>query len=432
MQKHLLLSFLAIWSSFSMAASVTTVTLKPDTNLAVYGTTNIRFQLGTTEASGDATSESAPSRVYVPMDGPNSAANDEARFFTVKGVTTLFSAASTAMIDYPLYLNTTATDYYLYVAVKDMTSPSNPYKIAKKFAGGPYNNVTNSTLDFPLSIAEVCTQTASCTNFSSTGNTEKVAMAYFFLNTSNVLGIGSTMTPGTGGLYYEINMSNRVYLATDLQPVITEIRSGDKRVTVKYSSGTTMTNAKSMRFYSYGSPAASPGDNLPIQDSFAIAGTDFLSKEYPYAVTGSEIVTNLENEKVYNLGVLFVDQYKFGTVVSNYKEATPLTVEELLKKNACFLLTAGFGEDHFVIDYFRHFRDNVLSHSFLGRAFISVYYEYAPKYALMIYQHESIRAMIRGAAFFLYFIFNYFFLLVIFGAVICALNLYKNKDKIKI
>ena len=65
--------------------------------------------------------------------------------------------------------------------------------------------------------------------------------------------------------------------------------------------------------------------------------------------------------------------------------------------------------------------------------FIRNYYEYAPKYALMIYKHDSIRTAIRGAAYVLYFVFNYFAVILIslIGGI-SSIYLYKNREKIKI
>ena len=141
-------------------------------------------------------------------------------------------------------------------------------------------------------------------------------------------------------------------------------------------------------------------------------------------------VNNLTNSDTYNVSILFEDKYKFGTVLSNDMIGQPKEIEELLKKNACFLLTAGFGEDHFVINYFRNFRDTILSQSYLGRAFIHTYYELAPKYALMIYHNEAIRAVIRGAGYTLYFIFNFYYIILAVAVAVTGAFVFRKHSKL--
>ncbi len=432
MKKSLLLSILAIWSAQVFAAGVTTVRLNTDIDLVVTGTTNTTFEIGSVEPSGDGSSDAAPAKIYIPMDGPNSGVTDEVNYFTGKGVTSLFTAASASTINFPLYLNSTASDYYLYIAIKDV---SNNYKIAAIY-GSPFNSVTNVNQTFSVSTAAMCTQTTDCTNFALATGTEKTYLAYFFLTTTLPAGlpIGTTVTPSSyaGGMYFEINMSNRIYTSSQVIPSITEIRPGDRRVIIKYSSTASILKPKAIRVYNHGGTAAAVTANQPIQ-SYYSSGGDLNAEEFTYVDSGEVTLTGLANDVSAYYSVLAVDVYKFGTVLSDDLVGSPKTIEELLKANQCFLLTAGFGEEHFVISYFRHFRDTVLAKSFLGREFIHFYYELAPKYALLMYKNETLRAMVRGVGYTLYFIFNYY-LLILAGALISGsgIYLYKKREKIKI
>lgn len=420
MKKYLLLSFLILWTAQSFAAD--SIALNPDNSLTIYGTTNISFPLNVVQTTKSPT-EAAPAIVYVPMEGPG----NESDYIIEKGVSKLFSKTDAATyLQFPLYLNVSATDKWLYVAVKAMSTTSNPYKLTKRFSATPYNSVTNRNENFNLTIPELCSQHTDCDTFSGSAGTEKKLMVYFFFSTSSALSIPQDVDPVTafpGGIFFEVNMSNRVYTSDQVLPSISSITAGDKRVIITYTSTTSISLPRAVRVLIHdGTPGIL---NQPIQDYYsAQPGSTLHPTEFTYSYAGKVIVNELTNGAPYNLSVLFEDQYKFGTVLSDDAVGEPKSIEELLKKNACFLLTAGFGEDHFVIDYFRHFRDTVLSQSYLGRAFIHVYYEFAPKYALMIYQHEGIRAVIRGFAYTLYFIFNYYFIILAVAAGLGAIFVY--------
>lgn len=407
MKKLFILLFLAIWSAQIFADD--TVRLHPDIDLVVNASTNISFPLNSVESSAGATpTEAAPAEIFVPMNGSSTQAN----YFTVKGVTTLFSAIGSESINFPLYLTVGATRKYLYVAVKGTTGN---YKIAQKHADS-YLNQTNIDVIFPVTSQAICTQATDCSEFASTSSTEKAYFAYFFLSDQAALSVGDDLaTPETsypGGIYFKVNMSNRIYTDSQVLPTITEVRAGDRRLVVNYTSTTSILKPKAVRVLLR--PASivvvTPS---PIQSYYTGEPTAALyPTEFAYAYEGQLTVNDLTNGEEQFLSVLFEDQYKFGTVLSLEDSATPQEIQQLLEKNACFLLTAGFGEDHYIIDYFRNFRDNILASSYLGRGFIHVYYELAPKYALIIYQHEGIRAVIRGFAYTLYFIFNFYYIIV--------------------
>lgn len=433
MRKTLLLSFLLLWSAQVFAAAVTTVRLNPDIDLAVTGTTTTTFTIGSAESSGDATAESAPARVYVPMDGPLPAgASDEVKYFTENGVNTLFDATNAVYkVNFPVYINATASTYYLYAAVKDI---GNNYKVAAIFPS-TFNGSTNVNETFSINIKALCDQTVDCTNFAIS-TTEKTYLSYFFLTSTapTSMPIGTTIVPGSyaGGIYYEINLSNRVYSSSQIAPSISKIRPGDGRVIVEYSANASMLKPKSMRLYKFDTNPAGASDLQPIATAFQLGG-GLTPTEYAYSASGEVTLNNLPNGVDTYLAVVYLDVYRFGSVLSPVSIGKPQAIEELLKKNSCFLLTAGFGEDHFVISYFRNFRDTVLVNSFLGREFIGFYYETAPKYALELYKSETLRALVRLMGYILYFLFNYSIAIIFSGTILSFLFYFlKNREKIKI
>ncbi|MDY7228785.1 CFI-box-CTERM domain-containing protein [Hyalangium rubrum] len=64
---------------------------------------------------------------------------------------------------------------------------------------------------------------------------------------------------------------------------------------------------------------------------------------------------------------------------------------------SCFLATAAFGEGAPELVAFRAFRDDVLRHHGLGRAFIRGYYRHGPGVAEWVVRHPRVRTGVRGA-----------------------------------
>ena len=129
----------------------------------------------------------------------------------------------------------------------------------------------------------------------------------------------------------------------------------------------------------------------------------------------------LSNATLYHVTLGYVDKWQFVTKLPVSKSETPESIINFLEKESCYFISAGFKESHYVLDYFRWFRDNVLLKFSLGKAFVNVYYETAPHYALKyIYPSETLSFLIRTFSYILYFFmtriwyFAVFFLLVIF------------------
>lgn len=435
MKNIIIFSLLAICST--PLWSVENVRIRTDVDLVMTGTTSTNIALYSEKPSGDGSAENAPAKVYLPMqkDAPE---NTKLYYIGARnGAPNIFNTSTNAyVVNFPLRVNTDGSTRYLYAAVKDS---SNIYRVAKPF-GIISSNSTNYDVNFTLSPAEICVVVGTnCANLAASSSTEAVVSAnvYFFVSDASSYAYGAagdpitlTQAPMNTGMFFQVNMSNSVATDSEVRITLNTIRSGDKRLILPYTASGTIAaaTAKAVRIYNHGGPASATNAPIGSYTTGAIIGN-----EYSYGQNGEITLTGLTNEATYTLSVFFVDKYGFATTLSNDALGSPKTIEELLKKQACFLLTAGFGEEHYVISYFRHFRDTVLASSYLGRKFIHVYYELAPKYALIIYQHDTIRTFIRGAAYVLYFVFNYYLLIFIsFAAVVSGIYLYKNREKIKI
>ena len=415
-----------------------TVRLRTDIDLVVSGTTASganNIALNVEASSGDATADSAPVTLYIPIE--NAITQTYLYYFnaTAGFPTSLFNTSvATDVVNIPLRIVSTSTDMYLYAAVKD-TTDSNKFKVIKQYSTKPF--IQNQTVDvaFPLAPNNICKLLINeCVYLTenSASATEKNFLVYFFLSSAPSYGVNQDVdisaAPFNNGIYFNIFMSNRIYNDDDLRITINSGKPGDKRVIINYSSTATLSSnyAKAVKVYKHTSdPSAS---NMPI--GFTGYSGSLLAQDFDYVQDSTITVNGLSNSEEVILSVVFLDKFNFVTTLSQEVKATPLEIQELLKKNACFLLTAGFGEDHFIIDYFRNFRDQILASTYLGRSFIHVYYELAPKYALMIYQHEGIRLLVRGFAYTLYFIFNFYYIFVATFIGIFIYFIYGKRSKI--
>ena len=387
------------------------VRMSSTTATTIAGTTSTTLTLNLEGPSGDATSESAPAKVYLPIQKDDVDSKDY--YITSRSnAPTIYDITNSAHVfNVPLKISTNTDARYLYAAVKDGSS----YKIIKRYSSTAFpGSSANSEVTFALSAQDVCKVFTSteCLNLtpSSTTAVEKSFLVYFFLSDNATYQVDGSQTitvttaPMNTGIYYQVFMSNRIYPSTSLTVSITQARSGDKRVVLTYSASASFsTYAKSIRVYDHGgSPSAAK--DLPIGSYSSGALT---AKIYDYLQSGEITVTDLTNEATYNLSVLLVDKFNFGSTLSDDAIAQPKTIEELLKAQSCFLLTAGFGEEHYIIDYFRNFRDQVLMRSFIGKSFVDFYYFVGPKLAKIIYPHESLRALARGFGYTLHYLFTH-------------------------
>lgn len=398
-----------------------------DHDLVVNARTDTTYELRSVEPSGDATSESAPAKVFVPIGDAT-----KADYFLYKATNPsfgyIFDSAATnnsEVIRFPMRVKTLEEDRYLYVAIKDGTE----YKMVKRFGSSTLSKNTTVDMLFEVSPFEMCSVIVSSTSSNCAGLTTvagdtKTFLLYFYMSDSNYFAAGESVTAHAkkfGSMYYEVSMSSKINDSVNID--LTDVKKGDRRVTAFYKANSSILNAQSVRVFLRNSPST---------DYNTVAGAgggEIYYKEFPFAQESSLVINELQNDTNYLLSIGFVDKYNFVSRLSPTFDATPMAIEELLKKEACFLLTAGFGEEHYVIDYFRSFRDEILSKFYLGRLFITTYYDLAPKYALIIYENESIRSFIRALAYIGYFVFNNVTLIMGLGLILFSFAFKQKKHK---
>ncbi len=421
-----LISLFIIFASSCVFAD-DTVRITALTDLVVSGFSGATYNLNVDKPSGDATAESAPARVYVPLTNNTPADHDKYFSQYKSGVTALFNSTDVShVIKFPLTTAVTGTKY-LYVAAKLSTGTT--YKLIKKYTDSTLSG-TQEIAYFNVSPSSICAQyTTDCVSISPTigTNTSKTTFTlYFFISPTVNIALGDTVVPSTstGGVFFEVVLSNRIYLDTDLKVFITNPRKGDKRILMDYTSDNSMLDFKKIVVFNHSS---APGvTNKPIGDA-GYAGA-LISHDYSTSQSGSIVVNDLTNGTPVTLSVAFMDKFGFLTTLSDDITEQPTEIQELLKKQACFILTAGFGEEHYVTNFFRSYRDRVLANSWIGRKFIKIYYSSAPHYAVIIYNHPLVRLGIRAFAYTLYFLFNFGWTVLVFILTFYYLNiLRKNK-----
>lgn len=438
------LSLLMLFTAFNLFAS-DNVRINDPSNLVVTGSTNTSFTLNSDAASGDATAETAPARVYLPIKSGVVAPFNQLDYSVLKlsGVNSLFDITSTShFVTFPLLVTVGGTAKYLYLAVRGGASGTSYYVSGR--SASTYSSQTGLLVNFSINpkdicksviannISTVCNATTGALDPASTTSVLFKPMLYFFL-TDQVLAVDGTsvIDPAnadfTGGVFFESQMSNRIYDTTALVVSLDALRKGDKRLIGTFSSSATMDSSifKKVIAYQYTDTSTPIATNLPLGS--ATAGS-ILANDISTAQSGEFTLNGLTNSQPYKISLAFEDKFLFATTLSTSQAGTPTEIQELLKKQACYILTAGFGEEHYITNYFRSYRDHVLFHSWLGRKLIKVYYRSAPHYAILLYRSVTLRFLVRCFAYGLYFVFNYGWLVLIFLGSYFFLNiLRKNK-----
>ena len=413
--KTIILSFLA-QSSLLFAAD--TVRLNTDfANFAVTATTTTTLSLNVDVPTNQPTDEANAPKVYVPLKNTGGGSDTtEFYLYSKGGVPDILNTTSTSYtINYPVVVTVGSSNRYLYVAAYDTDAPQ--WEVVKMYPT-TLISLTNAALTFPVSPKSICDQTATaCTNLGvgTATRTTKDIKLYFFLHSTNSLAAGAVIDPATytEGIYIVTSMSNVIQEPSAYQGNIVSQRRGDKRVVLSVAN-TAVNLARSIRVLNL------PSNSVPADRAIgdpALGAYTLLNESYPYTTEGEITVRELVNGQTYNLAYVVVDKYNFATPISDTEVASPAQIEELLKENKCFLLTAGFGENHPIIDYFRHFRDAVLKNNWAGRQVIKSYYDWGPKAALYLYDSEFLRLVVRGIAHILYFAFSHIYLMLL-GAVL--------------
>jgi hypothetical protein len=195
-------------------------------------------------------------------------------------------------------------------------------------------------------------------------------------------------------IYLQANFSS-LYESSELVPT-SEILRGDQYLVIKYHlqqlSKTNRSLLHKIILVQY--EQASQGQTtrtilsarqlLPAQHLHFYDHTDlhFLRKEH------------LTNNQEYYFATAALNKFFFATKVSTALAKTPLDIETFLKQQGCYLISAGFQKKHWILEYYRSFRDQWLMSTSLGRSFVRWYYKTAYSYAFIIADSYTLRTLV--------------------------------------
>ncbi len=369
-----------------------------------------------TESNGDGTSESSAFETYMPIDGGS---GEDSYHYYSEEFDVPDKDSTTAGISFDLDLdNGSDSDQRLMVAIKN---DDNEY-----FA---ISDITNTNF---LSYDEICNTVDlddfDCSDFSSDFvNKDVLIYIYYAEDGSTPATIEQDFDPSDSGLddgvrngiYIKLNISSDIEDYDDDSTNISSISAsrGDQTIYLDFS-GDVAVEADMRGVSLYNASDDSYRDFFEVSD---------------YDGTVSISVFDLVNGTTYDFKLAWIDKWGFRSKLSTSTgSVSPTDVPTLLDETSCYLVTAGFEREHYVLDYFREFRDKVLLNSKIGTGLVVLYYATAPTYANKIKDLASIKLLIRSASFSLYFFMKYWIYCMIAMLLIFSLMiLYGTKTQQK-
>lgn len=317
--------------------------------------------------------------------------------------------------------NSGDTQYLYYAVEQDDGTWKVAFKYATPFASSSSDDYSREVVEFPLSSIS--------STLNSLDGGEDTFDGVFFLDDNN-LADGGTVDPDdyTSVLYYSLEISGRVPSSLSARVSLDSLAKGDGRLKIGYT-GITQLQPYEAVIFSYN---ASNATENSYSAAIAAGGT-FINDRSFAACSDDEQTINLNdlaNGTTYHIAVGCLDKFKYVTLFTASQEETPQAIDTFLDESACYMVSAGFGEEHYVLKYLRGFRDNVLMSFGLGRDFVDLYYATAPKYARIVYKHPVLRFLMRMVGYSSYVFLN-FWKLILFcsGLILCSTYLYRNREE---
>jgi len=375
-------------------------------------------------SSGGGTAESSPHKTYVPLsdlsgsvDQPNNNILSDSSSIPSLSAGDVFSFYFRILVDADV---TAAEDEIVQVAFYDGSNYYNLDALTNSLSASQYNT-TESYWELIVNIEEACNTTnkpQECTDLrNSSDGTKTETLKFYVFGSTTDFADGDVVTPSsvTGGIFYEVSVSDAIPSGT---VTLDSITKGDGRLTLNVSGGNSVTNMSSSIVYrSVVFTNAAGSSSAQAEGVSDIIQSDTAVKE------GQIEVKNLNNNTAYTLATSLVNKYQFATTSTNALTETPLEIEALLKSQACYLVTAGFQKEHYVLDYFRSIRDNYLLKFAPSKKLVDFYYATAPAYAPVIYNSPKLSLIVRSLSYGVYFFLKFFWYILGLGLIVLALRL---------
>lgn len=254
----------------------------------------------------------------------------------------------------------------------------------------------------------------------------KSSFIYFFLvegsgnGTPNISG-NPEVKEYPDGIFFNYILSNAVISSP---PIIDSVAKGDSRIKVNYSAGTGIAELKDVYAIRYPSEVTATYPQLTYYES-RLQGGQIASDENGASNSGSLVVKDLANGEEAIVGLAYVNKFYFLSEISETESQTPEKIQTFLEEKECYLLSAGFQKDHYVLEYFREIRDNFLIKNIFGRDFVKWYYRTAPYYAGIIYENSILRLLVRSLGYMAYFTIRFLPILLAFLLIIFTFRRFK-------
>ncbi len=366
-----------------------------------------------TEATGDGTSESSAFVAYIPIES-SANMNQDAQHYFKESFDVPDKSDTSAGLSFSLSVdNNSDSSQQLMVAIKTDTDE--------------YTSIAEITSSNFVSYSQICSASSSsfdCDNFDDDDEQAEVLLYIVYID-SGTSGddTGEDFNPSESGydngFFIELNISADVQDYLDGDTAVSSISAarGDSNIEVTLSGA-----------------VATSDDNRGV--ALFNASDESFREIFEFSSLDDETtvkVDDLTNGTTYNFKVAWVDKWGYTSTLSSATgDVVPELIDTLLDKTSCYLITAGFGKEHYVIDYFRNFRDKFLLQTKLGTMFVNFYYATAPEYAKKLYKIPILRKIVVGMSFILYWLMNYWlYFTIILLLTFSLITLLWKKDLIR-
>lgn len=351
--------------------------------------------------SGDGSTADAAITLYVPFNSSGQDSNFYLTTTDLPGASSTLGGLYLRDIDSKAYVNEE-----FYVAVKDNNNGSSAeYRIVKEI-------LSESDMEAPfVSFDELCgTSELNCGEITDSISAIKknVELVFFFMpkDTDYVLNEAVNIPETTGqSIFFKLTLSAAAGATGTASQSLISTYFGDTSAIFDYS-GDVGTNSEFItRIAVY----------LKTADGLSVPKSKFYEfKEGINSESNQVKVTSLAEGGSYRVAFSYVDHFGFVSGLVESADFTTVPIQKLLAQNQCYLVTAGFQRQHYVLNYFRYIRDQYLLKSAPGALFVDFYYATAPKLVKYILDNKSLSFKIRALSFSIYFVLQNMVFIILF------------------
>lgn len=199
------------------------------------------------------------------------------------------------------------------------------------------------------------------------------------------------------------------------------VTRGDEQLRIQYSTGGAAINASEVQSViacNLSVAAAAQSDYNQITNVAPLCTQLQRIEEAVNKSADTVNYTGLTNGVPVDVTICVNNKWNFCSGFTPSVVGTPKALETFIDEQSCYLLSAGFKEDHYVLSFLRAFRDNVLKKSIIGIEIVNFYESTAPLYAMYIAKSTILSAIFRGIGFLAYFMLKFYVYILTFLGLI--------------